>query len=186
VGEAGLGRVGKVIDVHEGATVDLTKENVATGWNAVKTLSGTRILFGLIFLFDGILKWQLIATNQMQGVVQMFNFYNYAYVNSNWLAFGALIGVAETVAGIALILGLCQKPAAIIAAAVMFFIWGFGGYGGAGYAGYTDPGGDLMLALVFVVLVFAPTAYGLASRFQLREKLAGPSIGRRVLRFLVA
>jgi len=186
MGGTGLGNVEQVIKANETATSNLTKAEVTTGSNAVKTLSGARILFGFIFLFDGILKWQLLATSQLQGSVQMVNFYNLDYVNNNWLAFGVLVGIAETVAGLGLIMGLFQKPSAIVAAMVMFFIWGFSGYGGAGYAGYTDPGGNLMLALAFVVLIFAPTAYGLASRLRLPQRLAGPSIGRKVLRFLVA
>jgi uncharacterized membrane protein YphA (DoxX/SURF4 family) len=186
MGSVGYGPIEKRVTASDVTNLEVNKTEVSTGRTAVKTLSGTRILFGLIFLFDGILKWQLLATTQMQGAVQMVNFYNLGYVNDNWLAFGVLVGVAETVAGLGLILGLFQKPSALVASMVMFFIWGFSGYGGAGYAGYTDPGGDLMLALIFLALVFAPTAYGLAARFHLRERLAGPSIARRVVRFLVA
>jgi len=186
MGSTAFGGIAKKFHATDEPNVTAQENEVAMGRNAVKAFSGTRILFGLIFLFDGILKWQLIATNQMQGAVGMSNFYNIAVINNNWLAFGVLVGLGETIAGIGLLLGLFQKPSALIAAVVMFFIWGVGGYGGAGYPGYTDPGGDLMLALIFVALVFAPTAYGLASRFRLPEKLAGPSIGRRLLRFLIA
>ena len=186
MGSVGYGTIEKSVNASDVTNLEVNKVEVSTGRNAVKTLSGARILFGLIFLFDGILKWQLLATTQLQGSVQMVNFYNIAYFNDNWLAFGVLVGAAETLAGIGLIMGLFQKPSAAVAALVMFFIWGVSGYGGAGYAGYTDPGGDLMLALIFVVLVFAPTAYGLAARFHLRERFAGPTIGRRILRFLIA
>ena len=68
----------------------------------------------------------------------------------------------------------------------------FGGFGGAhaggvwSLTGYTDPGGDLILALAFVVLIFAPCAYGLASRLRLTERWPGSSIRERPLGFLVA
>lgn len=187
MGEAGYVSVGKGVDANESATPTLTKEQVTTGRNAVKTLSGARILFGAIFIFDGFLKWVLLQNGQLAGIVQNSVMgYGDAYVMNNALAFGVLVGAGETLAGIALLVGLFQKPAAITGAAIMLFIWAYGGLGGWGQPGYTDPGGDLMLALVFVVLIFAPTAYGLASRFNLPERLAGRSTGRRILRFLVA
>jgi len=185
MGSLGYGGLRKLVNANKVANAEVTKEEVATGSNAVKTLSGARILFGAFFLFDGILKWQLLASNQMQGVIQMLNTYDLGFVNNSWLAFGILFGVGETMAGLGLLFGLFQKPSAIVAAVCCFAIWGFSGYGGWGMPGYTDPGGDLMLGLVFVVLLFAPSAYGLASRFHLRERLDGPSIGRRVLRFLI-
>ncbi|MCI4372281.1 MAG: DoxX family membrane protein [Thermoplasmata archaeon] len=165
----------------------MNSSQYATGRNAVITLSGARILFGAIFLFDGMLKWVLLQQGLLVGVVQgSVTGYGADFVSNNALAFGVTVGVGETLAGIALLVGLFQKPAALAAAGIMTFIWAYGGFGGWGMPGYTDPGGDLMLALIFGVLVFAPTAYGLASRFRLRERLAGPGWGRKFLRFLVA
>lgn len=104
-----------------------------------------------------------------------------------------LVAVGETVAGIALRTGLFQRVGATIGAGVMLSILTFGGHGGAklwgngwSLTGYTDPGGDLMPALLFVVLVFAPTAYGVASRLRLRERWNGSSLRNRAPRFLVA
>lgn len=150
---------------------------------AVRTLSGMRMLFGAIFLFDGALKWVLFQQGQMQGVVQGFGF---DYLSANWVAVGATVGLGETLAGIAILVGLFQRPAAIAAASIMGLIWAFGGYNGWGQAGYTDLGGDLMLALVFVVLVFVPTSYGLAARLRLRERWSGGTLRDRLLRFVVA
>jgi uncharacterized membrane protein YphA (DoxX/SURF4 family) len=155
--------------------------------DSTKVLSGARILFGAIFLFDGILKWDLFATGQMQGVVQSFGV---PALSTHWLLFGALVGVGETAAGAALVVGLFQRPAAIVATVVMGLIWAFGNlaatgnYGGFS-AGYTDPGGDLMLALTFAVLVFAPCAYGLASRYHLRGRFDGSSWTRKFVRFVL-
>jgi hypothetical protein len=43
-----------------------------------------------------------------------------------------------------------------------------------------------MLVLVFGVLLFAPAAYGIASRLHLRERWSGSSWKERSLRVLVA
>jgi len=150
-------------------------------------LSGARILFGLIFLFDGMLKWYLFYSGQMQGVVQgSVSGYGATYISNNWFAFGLIIAVGETLAGLALTVGLFQRPAALASAGIMGFIWAYGGFGGFGMPGYTDPGGDLMLGLVFMVFVFAPAAYGLASRLGLPSRFAGTTLRSRVLRFLLA
>lgn len=163
-------------------------ETELVGRHATMTMSGVRIMFGVVFLFDGILKWILFQQGTMQGVVQGFG---YDWLSNNWYAVGLLVALGETMGGLLLILGLFQRPAALWSAAIMFGIWVLGGYGGAyiqgtgwSFVGYTDPGGDLMLALVFVALIFAPYAYGLASRFHLRDKFAGSSIKNKVLRFL--
>ncbi len=157
--------------------------------HATQTLSAARILFGSIFLFDGILKWILFEQGTMQATIQSFG---YATLSSNWVAVGAAVALGETFGGLALLLGLFQRPAAVGSSAIMFGIWGLSGFDGAyvqgtgwSFVGYTDPGGDLMLALVFLVLVFAPYAYGLASRFRLRERFPTNSVRDRVLRFLV-
>jgi len=168
----------------------LVSETETTG--AVKTLSAMRILFGAIFLFDGMLKWVLFATGQMQGVIDG-EFYTPAWLTTNWVLFGTLVGLGETFGGLLLVLGVFQRPAAVWSALVMGFIWAFGGFGGYpaaigaswSTAGYTDPGGDLMLALVFVILVFAPYAYGLAPRWKLRERFSKDRWRDRLLRAIL-
>jgi uncharacterized membrane protein YphA (DoxX/SURF4 family) len=174
----------------EAAGVNLSND-AAVARNAVKAYSGARVLFGAIFVLDGMFKWILIQQGLMQGTIQTGNAFNYSFLNDNWLVFGALVGLGETFGGLALVLGLFQRPAAIGSAGVMFAIWAFGGYGGAYMAGtwslsgYTDPGGDLMLALIFVVLIFSPYAYSLASRLKLRDRWPGSSMGHKLLRFLI-
>lgn len=150
---------------------------------AVRTLSATRILFGAIFLFDGILKWVLFQQGTMQGVIQGFNI---DLLSNNWVLVGAIVGVGEMAVGLGLIAGLFQRPAAIGGAVIMTSIWALSGYGGWGQPGYTDLGGDLMLGIVYAVLVFVPCAHGLASRWHLRERWSTGSTRDRVLRFLVA
>lgn len=170
------------------STANVTGE-IQVGLNATKTLSAARVLFGAIFLFDGILKWILFEQGTMQATIQSFGI---SALSSNWVVVGALVGLGETLGGIALIVGLFQRPAALWCSAIMFGIWGFSGFDGAyvqgsgwSFVGYTDPGGDLMLALIFLVLVFAPYAYGLAPRLRLRERFASSSMKDRLLRFLV-
>jgi uncharacterized membrane protein YphA (DoxX/SURF4 family) len=160
-----------------------TEERTTTGVGSVRLISAARILFGAIFLFDGLLKWYLIQQGQMQGVVQGFGF---DVLSNNWLLVGVVVGLGETAAGAALVLGIFQRPAALGAAGIMTGIWVLGGYNGWGQAGYTDPGGDLMLALVFGLLAFAPAAYGLASRWNLPERWSTGSVRDRLLRVLVA
>lgn len=149
--------------------------------NAWSTLSFSivRILFGGIFLFDGILKWSLFASGQMQGVIDGFGI---GYLSSNWVLFGALVGLGETIGGACLLLGIFPRIAAAWSAVIMGSIWVYGGYGGWGQPGYTDPGGDLMLALIFATLVLAPYSYGVASHWKIRERLAGGGIWRRFFR----
>jgi uncharacterized membrane protein YphA (DoxX/SURF4 family) len=178
--------VHKTVGIYETTT---SHDSRTTSFRAVQTLSGMRILFGAIFLFDGILKWVLIQQGTMQGTIQGFG---YDYLSNNWLAIGVLVGLGETLGGIALIAGMFQRPAAIWSAAILLSIWMFGGLGGVysassgwSFVGYTDPGGDLMLMLVFVVLIFAPYAYGLASHYKIRERFATNSVRDRTLRFLI-
>ena len=159
------------------------------GLNATKVLSSVRVLFGAVFIFDGILKWILLEQGTMQATLQSFG---YDFLSSNWMLFGTLVALGETAGGLALTFGLFQRPAAIWSAAIMFSIWAFGGFGGAyapgsgwSFVGYTDPGGDLMLALVFLGLVFAPYAYSVASRLRLRDRWSGNSLKEKTLRLLV-
>lgn len=154
-----------------------------TGGPSVRLLSAARILFGSIFFFDGLLKWYLFQQGQMQAVIQGFGV---GALSAHWVLVGVLVGLGETTAGLCLALGIFQRPAAIGAAAIMTLIWVFGGYGGYGLPGYTDLGGDLMLALIFGVLAFAPTAYGLAARWQLPARWPTHSIRDRLLRTFVA
>ena len=186
------GEVGGIREVAIGKQNEVSTEVVHEtvhdlGLNSTKVLSGARILFGAIFLFDGMLKWDLFGTGQMQGIVQG---YGVDWLSNNWMAFGALVAVGETAAGAGLLLGIFQRPSALVAAMIMTFIWGFGNLSATGNywgisTGYTDPGGDLMLALVFGVLIFAPYSYGLASRFHLRERFSATSWTGKAARLLV-
>jgi len=186
------GEVGGIRDVavakQTGTSSEVVHETFhGFGFDATKVLSGARILFGAVFLFDGLLKWDLFQTGQMQGIVQG---YGVDYLTNNWLLFGVLVAVGETAAGAALIVGLFQRPAAIAAAAIMMFIWGYGNLSMTGNywgisTGYTDPGGDLMLAMVFGVLIFAPYAYGLASRYHMAERFSATTWTGKFARFLI-
>lgn len=156
---------------------------------SIRTYSAMRILFGAVFLLDGIFKWILFQQGTMQATVQSFG---YSALSDHWMLFGALVALGETAGGLSMIVGLFQRPAAMWSAAIMFSIWIAGGFGGAytlgtgwSFAGYTDPGGDLMLAFAFSVLVFSPYAYSLASRLKLRDRWGGASLRERALRFLV-
>ena len=172
------------MEVHEEKAIGLGTEQMS-----VRAFSAMRILFGMVFVLDGSLKWILFQQGTMQATIQSFG---YASLSNNWVLFGTLVALGETLGGLALIVGLFQRPAAIWSALIMFSIWAVGGFGGAyvlgtgwSFAGYTDPGGDLMLALAFLVLIFSPYAYGLASRLRLRDRWPGNSLKQKVARFLV-
>ena len=166
-----------------------TEGGFGTEGMSTRAYSAMRIIFGLVFLLDGVLKWILFQQGTMQATVQGFGI---SVFSDNWVLFGALVALGETAGGLALVVGLFQRPAALWSASIMLSIWVAGGFGGAyafgsgwSFAGYTDPGGDLMLALAFLGLVFSPYAYSLASRFRLRERWRGPSNHEMLLRFLV-
>lgn len=156
---------------------------------AIRAYSAMRILFGAVFVLDGTLKWVLFQQGTMQATVQSFG---YDALSNNWVLFGTMVALGETLGGLALIVGLFQRPAAIWSAAIMFSIWSAGGFGGAyvlgtgwSFVGYTDPGGDLMLAFAFLGLIFAPYAYSLASRLKLRDRWSSGSLREKLLRFFV-
>ncbi|HYA70751.1 MAG TPA: DoxX family membrane protein [Thermoplasmata archaeon] len=129
-----------------------------------KVLSAARIAFGTAWFADGLLKWQLIAGGQMKSVVSGFGI---GAFTANWYLIGVVVALAETVGGLALALGVFQRVAAIGSATLSFLFWGFTGMGGLGLPAQLDLGGDLMLALAFAVLVFAPNRFGLSSRLGL-------------------
>lgn len=137
-----------------------------------------RIVFGLAFLADGILKWFLFAQGNMQSTIDGMVISS-SVITANWVLFGVAIGLGETLGGIFLIVGIFQKPAAAWSAAIMFSIWITGGFGGwysptLGWmpVGQTDLGGDLMLALIYLLLFFVPASdYSLSEYLKLPDRL---------------
>lgn len=163
------------------------------GVDTQKVLTAMRVVFGFAFLFDGMLKWVLFMQGNMQPTIAGMTLAP-DFVLSNWVLFGTLVALGETMGGIFLILGIFQKPAAAWASIIMLSIWVLGGLGGwydptAGWitAGQTDLGGDLMFMLVFLFLVFVPTTvYSLSHRLRLSERLAPGSTTRdRIVRWIV-
>ena len=142
--------------------------------SSIQGLTAMRILFGAVWFVDGILKWGLLSNGHMRGVIQG---YGVAALSSNWLLVGIIVAVAETAGGLALVLGVFQRLAALASSVLMLMIWSLAGYGGLGSPGQTDLGGDLMLALAFAFLVFAPDQYGLASRLGLSRWNLWPTLG---------
>ena len=164
------------------------------GANPQKVLAAMRVVFGFAFLLDGLLKWVLFAQGNMQATIAGMTIAP-SFIVSNWVFFGVMVGLGETFGGLFLILGIFQRPAAAWSMVIMFSIWLLGGLGGwydpsAGWvtAGQTDLGGDLMLMLVFLFLVFVPTsAYSLSQRLRLPERLAsGNTFKDRFVRTVVS
>ncbi len=186
---------------HEHATSTEEERVFGAEATAQKFWAAFRILFGVIFLFDGILKWYLLASNQMQGIIDGMGgmiYYTPAWLTTNWFLFAVMVGLGETLGGVFLLLGIFQKPAALWSAFVCLSIWAFGGFGGYpsaigsswSTAGYTDPGGDLMLALVylfiFAVATWGENRYSLSARLRLRERfISGTGTLAKLGRFIV-
>src|ERR1700730_18133811 len=88
----------------------------AQGLGSVRLVSAARILFGAISFFDGMLKWYLLQQAQLQGVVEGFGV---DVLSNNWLLVGVLVAIGDSAAGVALMAGLFQRPAALRAAGVL-------------------------------------------------------------------
>ncbi|MCI4354165.1 MAG: hypothetical protein L3K06_02225 [Thermoplasmata archaeon] len=69
--------------------------------------------------------------------------------------------VLELAVGLALVFGLLRKIAYIGGAILSLFIWAVPeGFGGPYGAGSTDPGGGIVYAMVFLMLIVINAAYG--------------------------
>ncbi len=131
-----------------------------------------RITFGLVWLIDGFLKFQpgmpdvitqmIIQAGQGQPtwIMPWFTFWA-GVVGTNPAFWVYLIGVGETLIGIALILGGMRKVTYLVGVVLSFFIWGVPeGFGGPYGPSSTDIGTGIIYALVFLALIMINTGYG--------------------------
>jgi uncharacterized membrane protein YphA (DoxX/SURF4 family) len=139
-----------------------------------------RVVFGLVWVIDGALKFTSGFVSGFPGAVQTASGNAPAWL-SGWYGFWVpqananpalivyTVGILELVLGLALLAGFLRKIAYVGGVALSLLIWavpeGFGGPYGSG-AGGTDVGTGVIYALVFVGLIIINSTFG-ASRWSL-------------------
>ncbi len=140
------------------------------GRNAVTLKTVFRVIFGGLWLIDGAFKFapgfvdqfpSMISSEGQPGWLQgWFDFWaNQASANpAFWVYF---TGALETMVGLALVFGFMRKIAYIGGAILSLFIWAVPeAFGGPYGPSSTDPGGGVVYAMVFLMLIVINAAYG--------------------------
>ena len=153
------------------------------GWwvrNAQPLKTGFRILLGLIWLIDGILKFTsgfvdgflaAVQNSQANAPSWLSGWYSFwvAQATSSAPLIVYTVGILEVVLGLALILGFMRKIAYAGGVILSLLIWaipeGFGGPYQSG-AGGTDVGTGVIYAVAFLGLILINATYG-PSRYSL-------------------
>jgi uncharacterized membrane protein YphA (DoxX/SURF4 family) len=143
------------------------------GWwprNAHVTKTLFRILFGVVWLIDGALKFvpgfaaafsgQISGSGQPAWLQGWFSFWS-TQVNGNTVFWAYFVGSLEVALGLALIFGFVRKFAYVGGAVLSLFIWAVPeGFGGPYGPGATDIGTGCMYALLFLALILINATYG--------------------------
>jgi uncharacterized membrane protein YphA (DoxX/SURF4 family) len=139
----------------------------SAGW----TGTTVRLLFGVIFGIDAVLKWlpgyrktyisqlKSAAGGQPSWLHGWFQFWIHLQSAAPAL-FAAVTGITETALALCLLLGIARRAGYTIGAVYTLLIWAVGeGFGGPYTAGSTDVGTGIVYALLFITLLaFAPPA----------------------------
>ena len=136
--------------------------------HTLKTLF--RMLFGLIWLIDGALKFapgfvgafagSISGDGQPAWLQGWFSFWA-TQVNGDPAFWVYLVGSFEVLLGLALIVGFVRKLAYACGALLSLFIWAVPeGFGGPYGPGSTDIGTGAMYALLFLALMLINATYG--------------------------
>jgi nitrite reductase (NO-forming) len=139
----------------------------SAGW----TGTIVRLLFGVIFGIDAVLKWlpgyrgsyisqlESVAAGQPSWLHGWFHFW-ISLQSSAPGPFATLTGIAETGLALVLLLGFARLAGYALGAIYTILIWAVGeGFGGPYISGATDIGTGIVYALLFVtLLVLAPPA----------------------------
>jgi uncharacterized membrane protein YphA (DoxX/SURF4 family) len=130
-----------------------------------------RLLFGVIWAIDAVLKWlpgyrhsylgnlKAAAQGQPSWLHGWFNFWIRLQSHSPAL-FATLTGLAETTLAIVLILGVARRAGYAFGAVYALLVWAVGeGFGGPYATGATDIGTGIVYTMLFLALLaFAPPA----------------------------
>jgi uncharacterized membrane protein YphA (DoxX/SURF4 family) len=135
-----------------------------------------RIIFGVVWLIDGYLKFQPGFVDSFAGLIKSagqptwlqpwFNFwYNVTVGNAAPFVYG--IGIMEISLGLALVLGLLRKLAYVGGLILSLLIWAVPeGFGGPYGPGSTDIGTGIAYSFVFLSLIIINATSG-ASKYSL-------------------
>jgi thiosulfate dehydrogenase (quinone) large subunit len=139
----------------------------SAGW----TGTTVRVLFGLVFGVDAVLKWlpgyrhtylaalKSAAASQPGWLHGWFHFW-ITLQSKAPTSFAVLTGLAETGLALVLLLGVARRVGYAVGVVYSLLIWSVGeGFGGPYASGSTDVGTGIVYALLFVTLLtFAPPA----------------------------
>jgi uncharacterized membrane protein YphA (DoxX/SURF4 family) len=139
----------------------------SSGW----TGTCVRVLFGLVFGIDAVLKWlpgyrktylsalKSAAASQPAWLHGWFHFWITLQAKAPTL-FATFTGLAETALALVLILGIARRAGYALGVVYSLLVWAVGeGFGGPYASGSTDIGTGIVYALLFVTLLtFAPPA----------------------------
>jgi uncharacterized membrane protein YphA (DoxX/SURF4 family) len=145
----------------------------AGGWwarNAHSLKTAFRIIFGVVWLIDGALKFAPGFVDNFAGSISgdgqpawlggWFNFWANT-VSTNTAFWVYMVGSFEVALGLALIFGFMRKVAYSCGALLSLFIWSVPeGFGGPYGPGSTDIGTGAMYALLFLALILINATYG--------------------------
>lgn len=139
----------------------------SAGW----TGTAVRLLFGVIFGADAVLKWlpgyrktyisqlKSAASGQPSWLQGWFQFWIHLQSNAP-VAFAVVTAITETGLALCLLLGAARRVGYTAGAIYTMLIWAVGeGFGGPYTSGSTDVGAGIVYALLFITLLaFAPPA----------------------------
>ena len=143
------------------------------GWtarNAHQLKVAFRVVFGLLWVIDGAFKFAPGLVDQFPGMIvtdgqpawlqPWFQFWA-TQAASNAAFWVYTTGALELAVGLALVFGFMRKIAYVGGAVLSLFIWAVPeGFGGPYGTGSTDPGGGVVYAMVFLMLIVINGAYG--------------------------
>jgi len=129
-----------------------------------------RIILGIVWLIDGLLKFSSGFVDSFPGLIKTegqpswlqpwFNFWASA-TSANAAPFVYSIGTLEIVLGLALILGLMRKLAYLGGMVLSLLIWAIPeGFGGPYGPGSTDIGTGIVYSFLFLSLIIINTISG--------------------------
>ena len=159
------------------------KRQVEQGWwvrHAEPLKTSFRVIFGAVWLIDGVLKFTsgfvnnfltAVQTSQTNAPGWLSGWYSFwgtqASANASLIVY--TVGLLEVVLGLALIFGFMRKIAYAAGAILSLLIWavpeGFGGPYQSGSGG-TDVGTGVIYAVAFLGLILINATYG-SSRYSL-------------------
>ncbi|MCI4347157.1 MAG: DoxX family protein [Thermoplasmata archaeon] len=159
------------------------KRQVEQGWwvrHAQPLKTTFRVIFGAVWLIDGVLKFTsgfvnnfltAVLNSQANAPGWLSGWYSFwgsqATANASLIVY--TVGILELVLGLALIFGFMRKIAYAAGAILSLLIWavpeGFGGPYQSG-AGGTDVGTGVIYAVAFLGLILINATYG-SSRYSL-------------------